>query len=179
MLASTQFPPRVICCGVTITQTEALFIKHSASWGWCCSLRHENLFGPWATSAAPPPGPPPSTFLMALGMGHSNHHATPTVAGRLLSLQHHQPSFSLEPEASWLMVCGDWGGAGWGGCGKASCPCRAPIHAGEPGSFLKTSTCWNFSTAGNSRVSVSTFSYWFMKAYYLENYEIFQASKEI
>lgn len=40
-------------------------------------------------------------------------------------------------------------------------------------------TCWNFSTAGNPRVSVSTFSYWFTKTYYLANYEIFQASKEI
>ena len=113
MLASTQFPPRVICCGVTITQREAFFIKHSPSWGWCCSLRHVNLFGPWATSAAPPSGPPPSTFLMVLGMGCNNHHATPTVAGSQPSLQHHHLSFSLEPEASWLIGCGDRGEVGW------------------------------------------------------------------
>ena len=139
-LASTQFPPQVICCGVTITQREAFSIKHSASCGWCCSLRHMGLFGPWATSAAPPPGPPTSAFLMVLGMGPSNHHATPASWGRGLSLEHHHPSFSLEPEASWLM-----GSGGWGGCGKGSCPYRVPIHAGEPGSFLKTSTCSNFS----------------------------------
>lgn len=56
---------------------------------------------------------------MVLGMGRNNHHATPTVAGSRLSLQHHHLSFSLEPEA--FLAHGLWG-QGRGGCGKGEQP---------------------------------------------------------
>ena len=80
MVISTQFPPRVTGWWVTVTQREAFpaSIQHRVSGAevWDACGRCGQIWAPRALRLLLR-GPTTPTFLMALGRGHSRHHATP------------------------------------------------------------------------------------------------------